>query len=287
MADSGIRDNTIFIGGVCNSNCIMCPYTEHFRLNSELESSDNLKRLIDSMNPYSEYVCITGGEPTMLRDDFMKLTEHCRDHFYSVLLHILTNGRTFSYKDFLADFIKVRPYKTLLGIPLHADNSALHDYISQAEGSFDETLQGLDNLYEAGEHIEIRIVTSKLNCKNLPALAEMIAERYPYCLHVCLMGLEMMGSAMINRDKVWCSYDDLWPFIREAAYILLMNGVETELYNYPLCMVDESLQPIYRKSITPSKIEYLNECVNCTRKNECGGFFRTTKIMPDIKVRAY
>ena len=287
MADSDIPESTIFIGGVCNSNCIMCPYTEHFRLNSRLESFDTLKNFVDDMRPNAEYVCITGGEPTLLRDDFLRLVELCKKHFTRALLHILTNGRTFAYKDFLDDFRKVRPYKTLLGIPIHADNSGLHDYISQAGGSFDETLRGLDNLYSAGEHIELRIVTSKLNRENLPALAAMIAKRYPHCRHVCLMGLEMMGNAMINRDKVWCSYGELWPFVRKAAYILLMNGVETELYNYPLCIVEHDLQPIYRKSITPSKIEYLPECETCRRKHECGGFFRTTKIMPDVTVRPY
>lgn len=279
--------DTIFTTGLCNSNCIMCPYTENFRLNAKSEPLTNLKKFIASMSPHTEYICITGGEPTILRDDFLNLVDYCRNYFSSAILHILTNGRTFAYKDFLSDFQKVRPYKTLLGIPLHADNSGLHDYISQTEGSFNETLCGLDNLYKSGEHIEIRIVTSRLNYKNLPALAFMIAKKYPYCSHVCLMGLEMMGNAMINRNKVWCSYDELWPFVREAAYILIMNGVEVELYNYPLCIVDKNLQTIYRKSITPSKIEYLNECGICTRKNDCGGFFRTTKIMPDINIRPY
>ncbi len=287
MAESDISENTIFTTGLCNSNCIMCPYTEHFRLNAKSESFERLKQMVDSISPYAEYVCITGGEPTILRDNFLRLVKYCRNHFHSALLHILTNGRTFAYKDFLDDFRRLRPYKTLLGIPLHADNSVLHDYISQSEGSFDETLRGLDNLYRAGEHIELRIVTSKLNCENLPSLAKMIAGRYPYCRHVCLMGLEMMGNAMINRDKVWCDYGELWSFIREAVYILLMKGVETELYNYPLCIIDKNLQPLYRRSITPSKIEYLPECESCRKKDECGGFFRTTKIMPDIAVRPY
>ena len=287
MAGSDIPDNTIFIGSVCNSNCIMCPYTEHFRLHSSLESLDSLKHLVDQMNPNAEYVCITGGEPTLLRDDFLRLVEHCRNHFHAALLHVLTNGRTFAYKDFLDDFHKVRPYKTLLGIPLHADNAELHDHISQVSGSFDETLRGLDNLYRAGEHLELRIVTSKLNYKNLPKLAVMIAKRYPHCQHVCLMGLEMMGNAMLNRAEVWCSYGELWPFVREAAYILITSGVETELYNFPLCIVERTLQSVYRRSITPSKIEYFPECETCRRKHECGGFFCTTKIMPDISVRPY
>ena len=153
MPDSDIPENTIFIGEQCNSNCIMCPYTEHFRRNSRLESLDSLKSCVDEISSFAEYVCITGGEPTMLREDFLKLIDYCKNYFSSVLLHVLTNGRTFAYKDFLADFRKVRPYKTLLGIPIHADKPELHDYISQSSGSFRETLQGLDNLYTAREQI--------------------------------------------------------------------------------------------------------------------------------------
>lgn len=287
MLDIDINEATIFTTGLCNSNCIMCPYTEHFRFNSSLEPLDKLKSFIDVINYNAEYICVTGGEPTLLRNDFLELIKYIKEKFSSVLLHILTNGRTFAYKNFMKDFLAVRPYKTLLGIPIHADNSELHDYISQAKGSFDETLKGLDNLYLSGEYIELRIVTSRLNYKNLPKLAEFIASRYPYCHRVCLMGLEMMGNAMINKNKVWINYDEIWPFIRDAAEILVANGVNSELYNYPLCLVDQGLQALYRKSITPSKIEFLPECESCRRKSECGGFFRTTKAMPDIKIKPY
>ena len=176
---------------------------------------------------------------------------------------------------------------TLLGIPLHASDASLHDRISQAHGSFYETCKGLDNLHAAGERIEIRIVTSALNYRNLPDLARMIAEKYSGCQHVCFMGLEMMGNAMIHRNDVWCNYDALWPYVQEAAEILLMAGVDVQLYNYPLCKVNLELQTLYKRSITPSKIEYLPECSECRRKDECGGFFRTTRVMPDIRVKPY
>jgi His-Xaa-Ser system radical SAM maturase HxsC len=282
-----IPDRTLFTTGLCNSNCIMCPYSEKYRLSSKIDPIEMLSRFVDLMDPYSDYVCITGGEPTLLKWDSIRLVKKVTEHFQSVMLHILTNGRTFAYKDFLEEFLRVRPYRTLLGIPLHADNASLHDSITQSSGSFIETIRGLDNLYSKGERIELRIVTSKLNSNNLPALSKMIAQRYPYCQHVCFMGLEMMGNAMINRNQVWCNYDLIWPYIRESVEHLISNGVEVELYNYPLCIVDHGLQPLYRKSITPSKIEYLPDCMGCARKQECGGFFRTTRVMPDITVRPY
>ena len=282
-----IPDRTLFTTGQCNSNCIMCPYTQGYRVNAQHESLPLMLRYVELMDPRAEYLCITGGEPTLLRDDFLALMEKVRGHFSNAMVHILTNGRTFAYPDFLTAFQRVRPYKTLLGIPLHADNAQLHDYISQAPGSFQETLRGLDNLYARGEHIELRIVTSKLNRENLPALARMIARRYPYVQHVCMMGLEMMGNAMVNRGEVWCSYDEIWPYVREATELLIRGGVQVELYNYPLCLVDRPLQPLYRRSITPSKVEYLDACAPCKRRDACGGFFRTTKVMPDIAVKPY
>ena len=287
LSTSDNPDRTLYLTGLCNSNCIMCPYTEQYRLNSSFEPLSLLHRCITLMDPYAEYVCLTGGEPTLLKDGFLDLVKHCKEHFQQTLLHILTNGRTFSYQAFLGAFQQVRPYKTLLGIPIHADNASQHDYISNAIGSFNETIKGLDNLYQAGEHIELRVVTSKLNYLNLPNLAKFIVHRYPYCQHVCLMGLEMMGNAMLHRNEVWVNYDTIWPLIREATEYMISHGVEVELFNYPLCIVDQHLQALYRKSVSPEKIEFLPQCENCGRKNECGGFFRTTKVMPDIHIRPY
>lgn len=287
LGTADLPDRTLFTTGMCNSNCIMCPYTEKFRLSAAHEQIDMLFRFVDLMNPNAEYLCITGGEPTLLKGDFIRLLDKVKTHFKDTMVHILTNGRTFYYDDFLDAYKKARPYKTLLGIPLHASYYGLHDQITQSQGSFVQTIKGIDNLYMAGEHIELRIVTSGLNYVDLPDLAKFITERYPQIHHVCFMGLEMMGNSMINRAQVWCSYNIIWPYIRDAIDVLISHGIPVKLYNYPLCMVDKKYHPLYKKSITPSKIEYLNACSDCFRKNECGGFFRTTKIMPDIQVNPY
>lgn len=280
-------DRTLFVTGQCNSNCIMCPYTERYRMNAEPQPLACLLRLVQLMNPFSEYLCITGGEPTLLGDGFIALMRATRDHFQSGVVHVLTNGRTFAYRDFLREYQSARPYNTLLGIPLHASNAQLHDAITQAPGSFEETLRGLDELHAAGEHIEIRIVTSALNQEDLPALATMIVRRYPGAQHVCFMGLEMMGNAMLNRDKVWVGFDKLMPYVSEATEILIHGGIQVQLYNYPLCLIDRHLTPLYRRSITPSKVEYLDECGACSKRDWCGGFFRTTKVMPGIHVKPF
>ncbi len=284
---SDIPERTLFTTGECNSNCIMCPYTTYYRQHAEKESITRLYRFVELMDPYAEYICITGGEPTLLKSDFLNLLQAVKQHFKGTLVHILTNGRTFSYLDFVAEYRKVRPYKTILGIPLHADNPALHDRISQSPGSFLQTVKGLDILHRLGEHIEIRIVTSALNKENLTDLASLIADRYPNVRHVCFMGLEMMGNSMINRSEVWCTFSDLLPYVQEAADILLSHAIPVQLYNYPLCLVDKRYHSLYCKSISPWKVVYLPECESCKYKEECGGFFKTTAVMTDIQVKPY
>ena len=280
-------DRTLFVTERCNSNCEMCPYGSRRRMNGRDEDMRVLLRYIDLMNPQAEYLCITGGEPTLLKRDFLALLRRVRERMPDVLLHILTNGRTFWYRDFFEEYRAVRPYQTLLGIPLHGSSEALHDAISGAHGSFAQTLRGLDRCYHAGEHIELRVVTSALNCKDLPALAEFIGKRYPAALHVSLMGLEMMGNAMAHRDRVWIPFHRLWPYLREAVDVLLGYGVSVRLFNYPLCMIGEPYQSLYSRSISDYKIRYKPECDGCTRKDACGGLFETTLAMKDILVRPY
>ena len=277
-------DRTLFMTEQCNSNCIMCPYSSRQRSNGQPTRTEELIQFVELMDPEAEYLCITGGEPTLLKDGFLTVLSAVKAHLPYALVHILTNGRTFYYQDFFKAYQAVRPYQTLLGIPLHASDETLHDSIAGAPGSFRQTIKGLDHCYAGGEHIELRIVTSRLNLQNLPDLAEYISAHYPAVSHVSLMGLEMMGNAMINRQDVWVSFDELMPVMEQVVDILLSHGVAVRLFNYPLCKVSPKYQALYYRSISEYKIRYKPECDDCTKKMECGGFFQTTIVMPDINV---
>lgn len=89
------------------------------------------------------------------------------------------------------------PNHTLIGIPLHAATSSLHDHITQVPGSFIQTVQGITNLLKQGLRIEIRIVVTKLNVMDLKNLAAFIAENFKGIDHVCIMAMEMTGNAYV------------------------------------------------------------------------------------------
>lgn len=62
-------------------------------------------------------------------------------------------------------------------------------------------------------------------------------------------------------------------------------GILTNLYNFPLCNIDERLYSIAHKSITDYKIRYKEQCENCLGKKQCGGFFNSTINVKDIEVK--
>ncbi len=275
-ATNDVPDRTLFLTGRCNSNCIMCPYTLKWRSNAQDSDEEVISQFINLMNPNSQYLCITGGEPTLLGNAFFNILKMVKYRFDSCLTHILTNGRAFYYSDFVERFLTVRPSNTMLGVPLYGHNSSVHDAITQTVGSFEETIQGLHQLYRQNETIELRIVVSALNAPYLLKIADFIIENFRNVYMVSFMGLELMGNAYINFDAVWIDFDDLLIPLSNAVDRLVLHGVQTQLYNFPLCKISRKHWALCKKSITPEKIKFSPLCEPCVEKGNCGGFFQTT-----------
>src|SRR5262249_24333291 len=133
----------------------------------------NLK-LIDLISPAPEYLCITGGEPTLLGDRLFTILSKLRDTMPSTVVHMFTNGRRFAWSDFTSKFAAVGHPNVSVGIPLYSDDAAHHDHIVQARGAFDQTVLGLHQLGRFGIAAELRVVLHKLSVPRLGHLADYI-----------------------------------------------------------------------------------------------------------------
>ena len=91
------------------------------------------------------------------------------------------------------------------------------------------------------------------------------------------MGLEMTGNSAKNKDLVWLPYDEMFNKAENASKFLISNGVDVQIYNFPLCSVSPAYWDICEKSISDYKIEYSVECQKCDLKAICGGVFNSTK----------
>src|SRR6266853_567429 len=253
--------NFILATDQCNSFCLMCSQPPK-QVNDFDRIAEHL-RLIDLIDRDVREIGITGGEPTLFKDGFLRLVEHCKDRLPNTTLHVLTNGRLFYYREFARKLSAINHPDIMLGIPLYSDIDSEHDYVVQAKGGFEETVLGLHNLARFGVPVEIRVVIHRQTYRRLPKLAEFIARNFPFAAHIALMGMEMYGFVNKNLEELWIDPHDYQRELEEATETLFTSGMNVSIYNHQLCILDRKLWPFARKSISDWKNIYLKECDFC------------------------
>lgn len=263
--------NSILLTEQCDNYCLMCSQPPKAIDDSWI--LDEISNLIPLIPRYTQSIGITGGEPTLFGDGFIDILRLIKNWLPHTSLHILSNGRKFSDPVFSQQYSALEHPDMMVGIPVYSDDPARHDYVVQAKGAFDETIRGILNLKRFNQKVEIRVVIHKQTYERLPLLAEFIARNLLFVDHVALMGLEMMGFARANLDSLWIDPIEYKSHLSEAVNILRAYGMKVSVYNHQLCLVNKDVEPVYIKSISDWKNEYLPECNSCLRIDECGGFF--------------
>lgn len=285
------RHNTLFITERCNSNCLMCSQppkdyddTQHFFAIN--------KQVVRLMDPATTALGITGGEPTLLRDDLNVLLALLREHLPQTHVHLLTNGRLFAWPQAAERLAAVGHPDLVLGIPLYSDSARDHDYIVQASGAFDQTVIGLHHLARWNVKVEIRVVLHRLTIPRLVYLAEYVYRNFPFVVHVALMGLEPTGYTPHHREKLWIDPYDYQVPLAAAVEYLSVRGLNVSIYNLQRCLLPRVLWSFARQSISDWKNIYLPACDSCAEREACAGFFASAEkfhsnhILPFLQLDA-
>lgn len=281
---SDSEDNVLFLTNKCNSNCRFCPDSDELRKNLKEYIEENIE-LIDLLPSTLKHMGITGGEPTILKENFFRILKHCKEKLPNIDYTIISNGRMFFYKDFCQEYINNRPINTKVAIAIHNYNENSHDYITQVKGSFRQTFLGIKNLLSLNERIELRIVLNKTNYDNLDKIANLIVTNFKGIEEVNILSLELLGNAGKNYKDFWIEKDKINNSLERALPIFMKNKIKVNLYNFPLCLLKNEFWEITKKSITDYKSKYGIECENCKVFSKCDGFFFSTfnVIQPNIK----
>ncbi len=263
--------NTIFTTDRCNSNCLMCSQPPKTADDSYLVE-ENL-RMIELIDSAPHAIGITGGEPTLLGEDLIRIVAALKAKLPNTHVHMLTNGRNYNDGHFVRRLVAVHHPSFVSGVPLYADVAGVHDYIVQAKGAFDETIDGLYNAAQEGLPVEIRIVLHKQSIPRLRQLAEYIYWNLPFAIHVAFMGLEHMGYVKKNWQELWIDPVDYMQELESAVQYLFLRRMNVSIYNLQLCLLPKTLWSFARQSISDYKNEYLQECAQCSVKTHCSGLF--------------
>lgn len=255
----------------------MCSQPPLKRDDIEYHYGKNLA-LVDSAPLNLTDIGITGGEPTLMGSKLFDLIKYIHQRLPDTLIHILTNGRALADVHYTKRLADTGKENLLLGIPLHSDFPGDHDYISQADGSYIETMKGLYNAARQGLDIELRIVINRINFKRLPKMATFIYKNLPFIKHISLMGLEDTGYSIKNHELVWIDPYHYRRELEEAVCEMAGWGLDVSVFNLPYCLLSEPVYEFARKSISDWKVMYADCCEACRMRKDCCGLFGTSKV---------
>lgn len=270
------RHNFFLVTEQCNSYCLMCSQPPKAIDDSWI--IEELRQVIPLIPSGTQEIGFTGGEPFLFGDQFLEVLRLAKTMLPRTAIHILSNGRLFSNKQFARRYASIQHNDMMIGIPVYSDDATIHDYVVQASGAFDETITGILNLKELKQRVEIRVVLHRQTVDRLPQLAEFISRNLLFVDQVALMGLEITGFTRANLEQLWIDPKDYSTQLKKAASIFEAYRIPFLIYNHQLCTVDRSLWKYCQKSISDWKNEYLDVCDSCSVKSECGGFFSSSKL---------
>ncbi|WP_029934560.1 His-Xaa-Ser system radical SAM maturase HxsC [Sphingomonas sp. UNC305MFCol5.2] len=265
---AGSPHNTLLVTERCDQLCVMCsqpPKKTHVDRFALLEQACLLAEP-------DIVIGISGGEPTLYKDELLGMIERVLAQRPDLAFHVLTNGQHFAQEDIerLRDPVYAQ---VLWGIPLYARAAALHDAIVGKAGAFARLEESLAHLLLSGARVELRTVLLSDNLAALPALARYIATRLRFIHAWSIMQLEHVGFARNRWAKLYVPHSQDFAPVAAALDHAKLHGVPARLFNFPRCTVPRPYRYLAAASISDWKRKYVPACDGCTERDACTGFF--------------
>lgn len=217
----------------CNSNCTFC--AANHEKNGQIGRIDfnTIKKTIDKMelNP-GDQVIINGGEPT-IHPEIDAILDTLTEK--GCLITLFTNGRSFKNREFVENIMSKNLHQ--VSIPLHG-NRVVHDRITRCKGSYNETIQGLNNLkrFRKQTRVELKLVICKSNINTaLETLQEINSLNVADT--ILISTLFQTSVALSNEEIV--PAEDLIVVVRKIIDTLKSSEYKGDviLYGFPLCLL--------------------------------------------------
>lgn len=271
--------NTLLVTEQCDQLCLMCSQPPKKTHEDRFALLEEACLLADR----DAVIGISGGEPTLYKEQLFNLIESVCTARPDLTFHVLSNGQHFDDSDIAR--LSQEPFRQVQwGIPLYAPERELHDHIVGKSGAFERLEQSLVALCLAGASIEVRTVVLTLNIDHLPALARHLVRRVPFAACWSIMQLENIGFARNRWRELAVDHAHDFEPIGKALDLALLHGLDARLFNFPRCTVPPAYRDLAVASISDWKQKFGAACADCHERSQCSGFFEWHP-QPDIEER--
>ncbi len=264
----------------CNNHCFFCLN----RYGNETERNGDTPGLADFENQLKaaasagiSKVLLTGGEPT-LYDNLDKLLKTVKDlGFVDICLH--TNGRRLAYPTFAEHLFHLGVNHYIFTI--YGPSADIHQFHTQVNGSFNQTIKGLLNLAKNTSSITVTQVLTRCNYRNLLLWIPILKK-----IGISTLNIEMLQP--YQNDKLsFLQYVPRLGMIKKqlniAANSFHKKSLWLQVSGMPHCLIlSPDNRKLPQKKLWDTKEVYLqpdplstepfsNKCIQCTQKNSCSG----------------
>lgn len=255
----------------CNSYCLMCsqpptPQADSWMVRETLDVIEHLRKSPSVLG-------LSGGEPLLLGPQLRNVLDALARQHPNTRVEVLTNGRLLADEAHSHALLNGLETSTTWLVPLYGHADFLHDFVVQAPGAFEQTIEGLLNLQQHRQPVQLRIVLIRPVLEILPELCTFIGRNLPFVKEVALMACEPIGFALANRELCEVDLLDWQEVIQQTARQLSRYSIPFLFMNTPLCALPQSLHSYAHRSISDWKNVYTPACDGCDMKSRCSGFF--------------
>ncbi len=219
------------VGFSCNNRCSFCVQGDK-RDRYEDKSVAALRSTLDAARSEgARSVVFTGGEPTM-HGGLPALVSHARQLGFEVI-QIQTNGRRLSYSKYAAALVAAGA--TEFSPAVHGPTAEIHDALTRAGGSFEQTVRGIRNVQQLGCPVIVNSVITRANYRHLPQTAALFVELGVRCFQLAFV--HALGAAGDNFEAVVPRLSDVEPYVIEALDVGRRAKVRCMTEAIPLCFL--------------------------------------------------
>jgi MoaA/NifB/PqqE/SkfB family radical SAM enzyme len=237
----------IKIGFACNNKCRFCVQGDK-RDHVEAPTTETVKAELAAGRERADGVVFTGGEPT-LRRDLPDLVSFARDEGYSTI-QIQSNGRTFASLRYCRTLIEAGA--TEFSPALHGHLPGLHDYLTRAPGSFEQTAKGIRHLKKLGQYVLTNSVVVRPNFRNLLHLARLLValgvDQFQFAF------VHPVGTAGKNFTSIVPRMELMAPYMMAGLKVGLDAGKIVHTEAVPYCILPGHESCVVESRIPDTKV---------------------------------
>lgn len=267
-----VRENIVRVNFHCNQACRFCFVSTHLPPAEE----NAVGEAIAEIGELSGVLTLSGGEPTLnpRLADYARLGKRLGARF----IELQTNAIRLAEPGMARDLMEAGV--DLAFVSLHASRAELSDRITEAPGTFEKTVRGIDAIVASGLGIRLNFVFCEANRTDFPAYIEMVAKRWPG-VPVTVSHVAASTDVVPHDASLIPRYTDVMPFLAEGVRLAKILGVQLtgfeSMCGVPLCQVPDDVTPFFELADAPpdgGEFVKVDACSRCALDRRCFGVRR-------------